>query len=193
MTIPPGAASAAVSPRTADAGGSSDVIHRAQAGDMDAFERIYREHSPKVYALCLRLSGGGAADASDLMQDVFIRAWRGLATFRGECAFSSWLHRLAVNAMLEAARSEKRRTARVLTMEDPGTVGAPAPSATPDVAIDLERAIATLPHGARMAFVLHDIEGYQHQEIADQMGIAVGTVKAQLHRARKLLIKALEK
>ncbi|HVF39432.1 MAG TPA: sigma-70 family RNA polymerase sigma factor [Gemmatimonadaceae bacterium] len=192
MTIPP-AASAANPQPVASASLSPDLVRRAQAGDMDAFERIYREHSPRVFALCLRLSGGGQTEASELMQDVFIRAWRGLGTFRGDCAFSSWLHRLTVNAMLESARSEKRRAARVLTMEDPDTIGAHASTSSPDIAMDLERAIATLPYGARMAFVLHDVEGYQHQEIADQMGIAVGTVKAQLHRARKLLIKALDK
>jgi RNA polymerase sigma-70 factor (ECF subfamily) len=154
---------------------------------------LYREHSPRVFALCLRLSGGTRDEASDLMQDVFIRAWRGLAAFRGDSAFSSWLHRLAVNAMLESVRSDKRRIARVLPMEDPGTLGAAAMSASPDLQIDLERAIAGLPEGARVAFVLHEIEGYRHEEIAAQLGIASGTVKAQLHRARKLLIQALNR
>ncbi len=172
---------------------SPDVIRRAQAGDASAFEVIYRENSPRVFALCLRLSGGTSDEASELMQDVFIRAWRGLATFRGESAFSSWLHRLTVNAMLESARSEKRRTARVMSMEDPESIGAEGIRATPDLQVDLERAIASLPEGARMAFVLHEIEGFQHDEIASQLGIAAGTVKAQLHRARKLLIQALER
>ncbi len=171
---------------------SGDVIRRAQGGDMDAFEMLYREHSPRVYALCLRLSGS-KSDATELMQDVFIRAWRGLGSFRGDSAFSSWLHRLAVNAMLEAARSEKRRVARVLPMEDPGMIGAIAMSESPDIQMDLERAIAGLPQGARMAFVLHEIEGYKHEEIAAQLGVATGTVKAQLHRARKLLIQALNR
>ncbi len=170
-----------------------DAVSRAQAGDVDAFEMIYREHSPRVYALCLRLAGDSGLDASELMQDVFIRAWRGLGSFRGDCAFSSWLHRLAVNVMLETARSDKRRTSRVLVMEDPDVVGAPSASVTPDLRMDLEDAMARLPPGARMAFVLHDIEGYKHEEIAEQLGVAVGTVKAQLHRARKLLIKALDR
>lgn len=172
---------------------SPDVVRRAQAGDMVAFEMLYREHSPRVYALCLRLSGGTGTEATELMQDVFIRAWRGLAGFRGDSAFSSWLHRLTVNAMLESARSDSRRTARVLPMEDPETIGAAALSESPDLKMDLERAIAGLPEGARMAFVLHEIEGYKHEEIAAQLGVASGTVKAQLHRARKLLIKALDK
>jgi len=174
-------------------GSAGDLVGRAQSGDARAFELLYREHSPRVYALCLRLSGGTQAEATELMQDVFIRAWRGLGNFRGESAFSSWLHRLAVNAMLESARSEKRRTARVLPMEDPGTLGVAATSESPGLRVDLERAIAALPEGARMAFVLHEIEGYQHDEIAAQLGVATGTVKAQLHRARKLLIKALNR
>ncbi len=170
-----------------------DIIRRAQGGDARAFELIYREHSPRVFALCLRLSGGGREEASELMQDVFIRAWRGLSGFRGDSAFSSWLHRLTVNAMLESSRSEKRRTARVLPMEDPDSIGAFARSGSPDLHMDLESAIAALPPGARMAFVLHEIEGYKHEEIAAQLGVAPGTVKAQLHRARKLLIEALNR
>jgi len=190
----PSAASTPETPRPATVSGSSpDVIRRAQAGDTAAFEILYRENSPRVYALCLRLSGGTQAEASELMQDVFIRAWRGLKSFRGDSAFSSWLHRLAVNAMLESVRSEKRRTSRVLHMEEPDTIGAATISENPGLQVDLERAIAGLPEGARMAFVLHEIEGYQHEEIAAQLGIAAGTVKAQLHRARKLLIQALNR
>jgi RNA polymerase sigma-70 factor, ECF subfamily len=169
-----------------------DVITRAQAGDGAAFETIYREHSPKIYALCLRLSGGSQEDATELMQDAFIRAWRGLKNFRGESAFSSWLHRLTVNAMLERARSEKRRTARVLFMDDPAQDVAMTAD-EPGAQMDIESAIAALPEGARIAFVLHEIEGYHHSEIAEQLGVAEGTVKAQLHRARKLLIKALNR
>lgn len=169
-----------------------DVLARAQAGDSAAFEVIYREQSPRVYALCLRLSGGSAEEATELLQDVFIRAWRGLKGFRGDSAFASWLHRLTVNAMLERARSSKRRTARVIAvdgavLESAGTIP------NPGLRMDLEGAIATLPDGARAAFVLHEIEGYRHAEIADQLGIAEGTVKAQLHRARKLLIQALNR
>jgi RNA polymerase sigma-70 factor (ECF subfamily) len=175
------------------AGQSPDLIRRAQAGDAAAFEALYRQHSPRVFALCLRLSGGARDDATELMQDVFIRAWRGLENFRGESAFTSWLHKLTVNAMLESARSEKRRTARVLPMEDPASVRALAVSSSNDLNMDLEQAIASLPEGARVAFVLHEIEGYRHSEIAKQLGIAEGTVKAQLHRARKLLIQALDK
>jgi RNA polymerase sigma-70 factor (ECF subfamily) len=172
---------------------SRALIGRAQNGDVDAFELIYNEHSGRVYALCLRLMGGEQTAATELMQDVFVRAWKHLGKFRGESAFSSWLHRLAVNAMLENARGDKRRQARVLPMEDTSQIGAFAPGDSPELRIDLERAIAKLPPGARTAFVLHDIEGFQHQEIAEQLGVAVGTVKAQLHRAHKLLIQALDR
>ena len=174
-------------------GTSPDIIRRAQAGDTSAFEVIYRENSPRVFALCLRLSGGTREEASELMQTVFISAWRGLSSFRGDSALSSWLHRLTVNAMLESARAEKRRTARVLSMEDPESIGAEGIRETPDLQVDLERAIAALPEGARMAFVLHEIEGFQHEEIAEQLGVTAGTIKAQLHRARKLLMKVLER
>lgn len=170
-----------------------EIIRRAQGGDARAFELIYREHSPRVFALCLRLSGGSRDEASELMQDVFIRAWRGLSGFRGESAFTSWLHRLTVNAMLESARSSKRRMARVLPIKDLDAIGAFAQSGSPDLHMDLENAIAALPPGARTAFVLHEIEGYKHEEIAAQLSVAPGTVKAQLHRARKLLIEALNK
>jgi RNA polymerase sigma-70 factor (ECF subfamily) len=167
-------------------------IRRAQSGDVDAFERLYREHSPRIYALCLRLKAGDTPDATELLQDVFVKAWRRLDTFRGECAFASWLHRLAVNTMLESARSESRRTARVLPMEDTSRLAGAARSTGIELKMDMETAIASLPKGARLAFVLHDVEGYQHQEIAEQLSVTVGTVKAQLHRARRLLRERLE-
>jgi RNA polymerase sigma-70 factor (ECF subfamily) len=170
-----------------------DIVRRAQAGDVDAFELLYREHAGRIYALCLRLMASDSADATELMQDVFIRAWRRLTTFRGECAFSSWLHRLAVNTMLENARGDRRRIARVLPMDDTSRLEGAARSTGVDLKMDMEDAIASLPKGARLAFVLHDVEGYQHQEIAEQLGVSVGTIKAQLHRARRLLRERLER
>ena len=170
-----------------------DSIRRAQAGDVDAFELLYREHAGRVFALCLRLQGGDSADATELMQDVFIKAWRRLATFRGDCAFSSWLHRMAVNTMLENARSDRRRVARVLPMDDTSLLPGAARSSGVELKMDMEDAIASLPKGARLAFVLHDVEGYLHQEIAEQLSVSVGTVKAQLHRARRLLRERLER
>jgi RNA polymerase sigma-70 factor (ECF subfamily) len=170
-----------------------DSIRRAQAGDVDAFELLYREHAGRIYALCLRLKAGDSTDASELMQDVFIRAWRRLETFRGDSAFSSWLHRLAVNTMLESARSDNRRIARVLPMDDTSRLAGAARSSGIDLKMDMEDAIASLPKGARIAFVLHDVEGYKHHEIAEQLSVTVGTVKAQLHRARRLLRERLER
>jgi RNA polymerase sigma-70 factor (ECF subfamily) len=169
-----------------------DIVRRAQGGDVAAFETLYRLHSPRIYALCLRLQAGDRNDATELMQDVFIRAWRRLSTFRGDAAFGSWLHRLAVNTMLENARGDRRRTARVLSMEDTSRLSGEARSSGVDLRMEMEEAIASLPKGARVAFVLHDVEGYQHQEIAQQLSVTIGTVKAQLHRARRLLRERLE-
>jgi RNA polymerase sigma-70 factor, ECF subfamily len=175
-----------------DKAAALEYIRRAQSGDVDAFEQLYREHSPRIYALCLRLKAGDKLDATELLQDVFVKAWRRLDTFRGECAFASWLHRLAVNTMLESARSDGRRTARVLPMEDTSRLAGAARPSGIELKMDMENAIASLPKGARLAFVLHDVEGYQHQEIAEQLSVTVGTVKAQLHRARRLLRERLE-
>jgi RNA polymerase sigma-70 factor, ECF subfamily len=175
-----------------DKAATLDYIRRAQSGDVDAFEQLYREHSPRIYALCLRLKAGDKSDATELLQDVFVKAWRRLDTFRGDCAFASWLHRLTVNTMLESARSDGRRIARVLPMEDTSRLAGAARSSGIELKMDMENAIASLPRGARLAFVLHDVEGYQHQEIAEQLGVTVGTIKAQLHRARRLLRERLE-
>ena len=170
-----------------------DSIRRAQAGDVDAFELLYREHAGRIFALCLRLQAGDSADATELMQDVFIKAWRRISTFRGDCAFTSWLHRMTVNTMLENARSDRRRIARVLPMDDTSLLPGAARSSGVELRMDMENAIASLPKGARLAFVLHDVEGYLHQEIAEQLSVSVGTIKAQLHRARRLLRERLER
>ena len=170
----------------------SDPVRLAQLGDQDAFEQLYRLHAGRVYALCLRLAGD-AVEARRLTQDVFVRAWERLGLFRGESAFSSWLHRLAVNVVLADRRAAGRRLRRVVTAADaPAHEGAAREDRTPE-RLDLERAIAGLPAGARAVFVLYDIEGYGHEEIAALTGIAVGTSKAQLHRARRLLREALER
>jgi len=170
----------------------TEVVRRAQAGDEAAFERLYRECAGRVYALCLRLTGS-AADAEERTQDVFVRAWQRLGTFRGESAFSSWLHRLAVNVVLAERRASQRREQRVRPAEDPAALERPGRPATAGLGIDLERAIAALPEGAREVFVLHDIEGYRHEEIAVLAGIAEGTSKAQLFRARRLLREMLDR
>ena len=170
----------------------ADLVARAQAGDQTAFRELYREHVGRVYALCLRLTGD-ARDAEERTQDVFVRLWDKLRSFRGDSAFSSWLHRLAVNVVLNERRTTSRRERRVLSAEDPdGVVGAQHAAPLP-LNIDLERAIAELPDGAREVFVLYDIEGYGHGEIAALVGIAEGTSKAQLFRARRLLREKLER
>jgi RNA polymerase sigma-70 factor (ECF subfamily) len=166
-------------------GGVQEVVRRAQAGDQDAFHTLYREHAGRVYALCLRLSGDRAA-AEELTQDVFVRVWQKLRTFRGDSAFSTWVHRLATNVALMAQRSRTRRERRVNPVEDPALYDrGVAPTA--GARIDLDQALARLPNGAREVFVLHDVEGYGHAEIGRLLGIAEGTSKAQLFRARRLL------
>ncbi len=167
----------------------TDTVARAAAGDRAAFETLYREHAGRVYALCLRLAGD-AARAEDYTQDVFVRAWERLGSFRGEAAFSSWLHRLAVNVVLQDRRAERRRLRRVEPTDDLGA--APARRDRIAARLDLETAIAALPDAARQVFVLYDIEGYGHAEIGGLLGIAEGTSKAHLHRARRLLREALE-
>jgi len=171
---------------------SDDLVARAQAGDQTAFRELYRQHAGRVYALCLRLTGDGR-DAEERTQDVFVRLWDKLRSFRGDSAFSSWLHRLAVNVVLNERRTTGRRERRVMSAEDPDTVVGAQHAAPLHVNIDLERAIAELPDGAREVFVLYDIEGYGHGEIAQLVGIAEGTSKAQLFRARRLLREKLER
>ncbi|HEY6808934.1 MAG TPA: sigma-70 family RNA polymerase sigma factor [Gemmatimonadales bacterium] len=170
----------------------TDLVRRAQAGDQSAFEGLYREHAGRVYALCLRLTGS-AADAAERTQDAFVLAWRRLGTFRGESAFATWLHRLTVNLVLTERRSARRREARVLPVEDPAVLERTGDARRPGERLDLERAIAALPAGAREVFVLFDIEGFSHEEIARRCGIAAGTSKAQLFRARRLLRGMLDR
>jgi RNA polymerase sigma-70 factor, ECF subfamily len=169
------------------------LVARAQAGDLEAFEALYRAHVGRVYAVCYRMAGD-ATLAEELAQDVFVRAWQRLGSFRGESAFSTWLHPLTVNVALSERRSRRRRTSRFMSTDDPSNYERPErPPAGPEAGFDLDRALATLPPGARSVFVLHDVEGYKHEEIAEMTGVATGTSKAQLHRARKLLREALER
>jgi RNA polymerase sigma-70 factor (ECF subfamily) len=168
----------------------NDLVGRAQAGDEDAFASLYRTHVGRVHALCLRMAGDPHA-AGDLTQDVFVRAWEALPGFRGDSALGSWLHRLAVNVFLDDKRSSTRRDKRVTFAAEPGLLERPPEAASVALGMDLEQAIAALPERARLVFVLHDVEGYQHGEIAEMTGIATGTSKAQLFRARRLLRKAL--
>jgi RNA polymerase sigma-70 factor (ECF subfamily) len=177
------------------------LVRRAVAGDETAFEQLYHAHSSRVFALCLRMSGT-RQQAAELTQDVFVHIWRRLGTWRGESALSSWIHRLTANFVLSSVRSQQRRLKYETSEVGPQTPEAnestwmPEASVKPksvEDAIDIENAIAALPPGARTVFVLHDVEGYQHNEIATMTGTAEGTCRAQLHRARKLLMEALDR
>ena len=176
--------------------GDDGLIDRARRGDVDAFEQLYRMHAGRVYALCLRLAADPVV-ARELTQDTFVKAWDALPRFRADASLTTWLHRIAVNALLERRRGEKRRAARISLAGDEedgeGEHDIAGVVIAPDVAtaIDLERAISALPPGVRRAFVLHDVEGYTHEEIATMTGLAAGTLRAQLHRARQLLKRAL--
>jgi RNA polymerase sigma-70 factor (ECF subfamily) len=167
------------------------LVREAQNGDLLAFERLYRENVRKVFGLCLRLSQD-ASLAEELTQEVFVKAWRKLSTFRGESAFSSWLYPMAVNVAFSERRSRRRRDARIVSVEEPQLLEKAPGAPQHEAGFDLERALATLPPGARAVFVLHDVEGRTHEEIAALLNLAAGTSKAQLHRARRLLREALE-
>ena len=175
--------------------GDSDVA-RAAAGDRGAFERLYRLHVNRVFSLCARMVTDRTR-AEELTQDVFVRAWEKLTLFRGESSFGTWLHRLTVNVVLNARKSDGRQRSRFEEYDDEGgmdvyagVVGMPLP---PGDMLDLEEAITRLPPGARRVFVLHDVEGYKHEEIAEMLGVTSGATKAQLHRARLLLRQALNR
>ncbi|HYD54203.1 MAG TPA: RNA polymerase sigma factor [Gemmatimonadaceae bacterium] len=180
--------------------GSDPDVALAAAGDRQAFERLYRRHAGRVYSLCARMAGDRTR-GEELTQDVFVRAWEKLHLFRGESSFSTWLHRLAVNVVLNDRKSEGRRKARFEEESEEGggieahLQGGPAaglPTAPGD-RMDLEAAIAKLPPGARRVFILHDVHGYTHEEIAASTGVTTGATKAQLHRARLLLREALNR
>ncbi len=170
--------------------GERGLVERAAAGDVEAFEELYRVNVGRVYALCLRMAGDPTL-AEELAQEAFVRAWQKLGSFRGASAFSTWLHRVTVNVVLGHRRSTARREARIRAVGNDLPHDVAGPEAGTAESIDLERAISSLPDGARTVFILHDVEGFRHREISSLMGIAVGTSKAQLHRARKLLRKAL--
>jgi len=168
---------------------SADCVQQAASGDVRAFEELYTTHLPRVHSLVRRMTGG--KDADELTQDVFVRVWQKLGTFRGDSAFGTWLHRLAVNVVIERFRTEATRRQRLHDGEEIfDTLPAP-PLRSGDLSMDFEAALEKLPDGAREIFVLHDVEGYKHHEIGDLLGISVGTSKAQLHRARMMLRRHL--
>ena len=167
----------------------ADWIAKAQRSDSSAFERLYRMHIDKVYGLCLRMTGN-VSEAEDCAQEAFIQAWNKLDLFRGDSAFSTWLHRIAVNSVLGRIRKSKRERDRIqlaaehsfspVTMADSGEMR------------DLSEAVDRLPQGAKHVFVLHAVYGYSHEETGEMLDIAAGTSKAQLHRARRLLAQQLK-
>jgi len=176
----------ALSRDPSDSRHAADAVEVALAasGDARAFERLYRRHVTRVHNLVRRMHGPD--DSDEVTQDVFVRAWEKLGTFRGESAFGTWLHRLAVNVILTHREARGKRRHRFSDSEELLT-SASARRETPEAAMDLENALARLPDGAREVFVLHDVEGYRHEEIADMLGLATGTSKSQLHRARMAL------
>ncbi len=173
--------------------GDSTDVTLAAGGDRQAFERLYRAHANRVFSLCARMAGSRIR-GEELTQDVFVRTWEKLPQFRGESAFSTWLHRLAVNVVLNARKTEGKQASRTEQSDvedDRRDEMARAPLHIERM--DLQAAISKLPDGARKIFVLHDVEGYKHEEIAEMLGITSGGSKAQLHRARLLLREALER
>jgi len=166
------------------------LVERAQTGDSRAFEALYRRLVGRTYALCLRMARD-AQRAEELTQDVFVRAWERLGSFRGESQFTTWLHRLAVNVVLQEGRTKGRRESREESVADPGEYMGRVKEEFPGTRMDLERAIASLPEGARAVLILRDIYGYKYNEIATMQGVALGTIKAQIHRARKMMREKL--
>jgi len=177
------------------ANGTAGDVASAAAGDRRAFERLYRSHVDRVFSLCARMCGSRER-AEELTQDVFVRAWEKLPQFRGESAFGTWLHRVAVNVVLNDRKTASRERSRAApdAMDDDADpeaqFGGQAPPSHVD-RMDLEAAVAALPPGARKVFVMHDVEGYKHEEIAEMLGVTTGGTKAQLFRARRLLREAL--
>ncbi len=172
----------------------AEAIARAQGGDAEAFEMLYGLHKRRVYSLCLRMTGN-TAEAEDLTQEAFLQLYRKIATFRGESAFSTWLHRLAVNVVLMHLRKKGLPEISLDEALEPQQEDGPKKDigARDNVLagsidrVNLERAIESLPPGYRIIFVLHDIEGYEHNEIAEMMGCSIGNSKSQLHKARMKL------
>ncbi|HTM70071.1 MAG TPA: sigma-70 family RNA polymerase sigma factor [Luteimonas sp.] len=169
------------------------LARSAAAGDSSAFEALYRRHAARIHGVVARLVGYDRARAEDLVQEAFVRAWQALPAYRFESAFGTWLHRLAVNTALMDLRAARSRPRGSDDEDALDQVGAPdSAGQSTALTLDLERAVATLPPRARAVLVLYDVEGWKHEEIAGALGMAVGSSKAQLHRARGLLRERLE-
>jgi RNA polymerase sigma-70 factor (ECF subfamily) len=177
-----------VSPERVVLTDEADWIARAQRSDAGAFEQLYRMHVDRVYGLCLRMTGN-VSEAEDCVQEAFIQAWNKLDLFRGDSAFSTWLHRIAVNAVLGRMRKSKREQDRMYAAMEQAS--APLSAGDSGDMRDLSEAVNRLPEGARHVFVLYAVYGYSHEETGAMLDIAPGTSKAQLHRARRLLAQQL--
>ena len=190
LSAPTGDAQCDVTMSLADQpGDESRWVRMAQAGDTRAFEKLYRAHVDKVYGLCLRMTGN-PSEAEDCAQEAFIQVWNKLGHFRGDSALGTWMHRVAVNTVLGRMRKSRREQDRIRAVSE--VAEAPRPIGDNGELRDLEQAINELPRGARHVFVLHAVYGYSHGETGDMLGIAEGTSKAQLSRARRLLVQQLE-
>ena len=170
---------------------SAALAARARDGDVGAFEQLYRRHAGRVNAVCLRITADRSA-AEECTQDAFVRAWDALGRFRGDSSFATWLTRIAINVALQRLKLERRHLRLVQPGDTEFIESHAAPEEAPDADMDMEKLIASLPPAARAVFVLHAVEGYSHEEIAAQTGIATGTCKAHVHRARQLLQARLQ-
>lgn len=169
--------------------GTSDaaLVARVQAGDIEAFETLYKQHAARIYSLASRMAGS-PDEGEDLAQEIFLQAYRKLGSFKGDASVGTWLYRLAVNHCLDFVRSRRAKMGRITdTLDADGAFEPVSPRETPLARIDLERAIERLPEGCREAFVLHDVEGFDHKEVARLLGIAEGTSKSQVFKARMRL------
>ena len=170
--------------------GDVEIVRRAVSGDSEAFLNLYQQNLPRIYAVCLRI----VADrdhAEEATQQALIRTWEMLNSYRGESPLSAWIHRIAANVALDYLRSRKRLTKRVQFTDNLEVFERPDLSSPREIQMDIEQALAALPPQARAVVVLYDIEGYSHSEISGMLGIAVGTSKAHLHAARRLLKEVL--
>ena len=165
----------------------SHLVARCQAGDVEAFETLYKQHAGRIYSLASRMAGS-LDEGEDLLQEIFLQAYRKLGTFKGDASVGTWLYRLALNHCLDFVRSRRAKMERVTeALDADGSIEPAAASDTPVARIDMQRAIERLPEGCREVFVLHDIEGFDHKEVAGMLGIAEGTSKSQVFKARMKL------
>jgi RNA polymerase sigma-70 factor (ECF subfamily) len=168
----------------------AELVARCQAGDTEAFEGLYRRHAARVYALTCRMAGS-PDEGEDLLQEIFLQAYRKLGSFKGDATLGTWLYRLAINHCLDFVRSRQGKNRKLTDALDDGVIEPAVPPDVPVTRIDLERAVQSLPDGCREAFVLHDVEGFDHKEVGRMLGIAEGTSKSQVFKARMRLREQL--